>query len=146
MTMEKNYLNPFIRFNYLYRDGGNYKKWNFVDFKNPEGLEIDEIHRRFEKSFDMGCLFNADQVGVPEVFLFNDEEYSLSADDHCFHEYDSIEAIDASKEDIDLQSRSIGEFVTDVENFSRKGWTVFDPWEKSLSKSIFKRSPEHLNP
>nr|WP_245153445.1 hypothetical protein [Chlorobaculum sp. 24CR] len=115
-------------------------------FINPEGLELDEIHNRLEKSFDMGCLFNADQAGVPEVFLFNDEEYSLNADDHCFHEYDSVEAIDASREDIDLQSRSIGEFVTDVENFSRKGWAVFDPWEKSFSTSIFNRFPGHPNP
>ncbi|UWX58679.1 hypothetical protein NY406_05300 [Chlorobaculum sp. MV4-Y] len=141
--MKQKNENSVIRFHYLYRDAGNYKKWNFVDFKNSEGLEIDEIHRRLEKSFDMGCLFNADQVGVPEVFLFDDEEYSLSADDHCFHEYNSVEAVDASREDINLQYCSIGEFVKDVENFSCQGWKVFDPWEKSFSTSIINRSPEH---
>lgn len=144
--MEQKLKNLLISFNYLYRDGGNYKKWGFVDFNNPEGLRLDEIHRRLEKSFDMGCLFNADQIGVPEVFLFNDEEYSLSADDHCFHEYDSVEVVDASREDINLQYCSIDKFVKDVENFSRKGWKVFDPWEKSLSTSIINRSPGHPNP
>lgn len=140
--MEQKLKKSIIRFNYLYRDGGNYKKWGFVDFNNPEELKLDEIHRRLEKSFDMGCLFNADQVGVPEVFLFNDEEYSVNADDHCFHEYDFVEVVDASREDINLHSRSIGEFLKDVENCSRNSWTVFDPWEKSLSASIFNRPPE----
>jgi hypothetical protein len=119
--MGQNTKNSLIRFNYLYRDGGNYKKWNFIDFKNPEGLEIDEINRRLENSFDMECLFNAKQAGVPEVFLFDEEEYSVNDDDHCFHEYDSVEAIDASREDIDLQDRTIGKFVKDVEKCWENG-------------------------
>jgi hypothetical protein len=125
--MKHSAIKSLIRFNYLYRDGGNYKKWSFIDFKNLEGLEIDEIHRRLENSFDMGCLFNAKQAGVPEVFLFKDDEFLINADDHCFHEYDSVEVIDASKEDIDLQSRSIGKFIKDIEECWKDGWIAFDP-------------------
>jgi hypothetical protein len=118
-----------IRFNYLYRDRGNYKKWGFVDFKNPTGMEIDEINRRLKSSFDMGCLFNAKQAGVPEVFLFNDDEYSVNIDDIGFHEYDSVEVIDASREDVDLQNRIILKFIKDVEWYCIKGWKAYDPRE-----------------
>lgn len=125
--MEQNSKNLLIRFNYLYRDGGNYKKWGFIDFNNPTGLGLDEIHRRLENSFDMGCLFIAKQVGVPEIFLFLDEKYSINADDHCFHEYDSVEAIDACSETVDLQNRTIEDFVKDVEQCWKNGWKAFDP-------------------
>jgi hypothetical protein len=125
--MAQNSTNTLIRFNYLYRDGANYKKWNFIDFQNPDGLKLEEIHRRLEKSFDMGCLFNAKQAGVPEVFLFNDDDYSISTDDHCFHEYDSVEVVDVSKADIDIQPRSIDRFVKDIEKCRKDGWDAFDP-------------------
>ena len=32
-----------IKFNYLYRDGSNYKSWGKVVFRNPEQLALDEI-------------------------------------------------------------------------------------------------------
>lgn len=125
--MEQNAKNSLIRFNYLYRDGGNYKKWNFIDFKNPEGMGLDEINRRLGNSFDMKCLFNAKQAGVPAIFLFDEDEYSVNADDHCFHEFDSVEAVDASREDIDLQDCTIGSFVKHVEECRKNGWKAFDP-------------------
>ncbi|ACF11794.1 hypothetical protein Cpar_1394 [Chlorobaculum parvum NCIB 8327] len=125
--MEQSAKNSIIRFKYLYRDGGNYKKWGFADFENPEGLELGEINRRLESCFDMKCLFNAKQAELPEVFLFEEDEYSVNADDHCLHEYDSIEAVDASREDIDLQDRTIGAFVKHVEKCWKNGWKVFDP-------------------
>ncbi|NTV66363.1 MAG: hypothetical protein HGB06_01510 [Chlorobaculum sp.] len=125
--MKKKQKKSLIRFNYLYRDGGNYKKWGFIDFNNPEGLKIDEISIKLENCFDMGCLFNAKQAEVPEIFLFLDEKYSINADDHCFHEYHSVEVIDASREDIDLQSRTIGKFLEDIEMCWKTGWKAFDP-------------------
>lgn len=30
-----------VRFNYLYRDGSNFKRWGSVDFSNPEQLTIE---------------------------------------------------------------------------------------------------------
>jgi hypothetical protein len=134
--MKQKSKKSLIRFNYLYRDAGNYKKWSFVDFKNPEGLELDEIHSRLEKCFDMRCLFNAEQAGLPEIFLFNADDYSVNADDHCFHEYYSVEAVLDSREDLNMQSRSISQFVQDVENCSRIGWKAFDPqdiWYRTRS-------------
>lgn len=32
-----------VRFNYLYRDGSNFKRWVSVEFSNPEQLTIEEI-------------------------------------------------------------------------------------------------------
>jgi hypothetical protein len=119
-------MQKLVRFNYLYRDGGNYKRWGSVDFENPDGLELEEIQRRLEKCFDMECLFNAKQAGIPEIFLFEDED-SVNTDDHCFHEYRSVEAIEASRVDIELQSRTIGAFVEDIKKCSQDGWKAFDP-------------------
>lgn len=119
-------MKKLVRLNYLYRDGGNYKSWGSVDFENPDGLKLDEIQKRQEKCFDMGCLFNAKQAGIPEIFLFEDED-SVNTDDHCFHEYSSVEALDASSVDIELQSRTIGAFVEDIEKCSQNGWKAFDP-------------------
>jgi hypothetical protein len=127
LTMARKY--PIVRFNYLYRDAGNYKKWGFIDFKNMNGLELDEIHSRLKKSFDMGCLFNAKQAKVPEVFIFFDEEYPVNADDVGWHEYDSVEIVDASREDINLYFRSIGWFVKHVEWCQQVGWIAYDPRE-----------------
>jgi hypothetical protein len=32
-----------VRFNYLYRDVSNFKRWGSVEFSNPEQLTIEEI-------------------------------------------------------------------------------------------------------
>ncbi|NTU99330.1 hypothetical protein HGA64_05015 [Candidatus Falkowbacteria bacterium] len=125
--MKQHSNNTFVRFNYLYRDGGNYKKRGFIDFKNPTDIDIDEINRRLKTSFDMGCLFNAKQAGVPEVFLFNDDGYSINVDDIGFHEYDSVEIVDASRMDVNLQGRIILKFLKDIEWQRKKGWKSYDP-------------------
>jgi len=125
--MKQDSKNTVIRFNYLYRDGGNYKNWGFIDFKNPTGMALYEINKRLKSSFDIGCLFNAKQAGVPEVFLFNDDEYSVNVDDIGFHEYDSVEIVDASRIDVNLQGRIILKFIKDVEWQCKKGWKYYDP-------------------
>lgn len=74
----------------------------------------------------MECLFNAKQAEIPEIILFEDED-AVNSDDHCFHKYRSIEAVDASSVGIELQSRTIGEFLEDIEKFNKDGWKAFDP-------------------
>jgi hypothetical protein len=40
-----------IKFNYLYRDGGNFKSWGKVIFSNPEKLTLNEIEIKLLNAF-----------------------------------------------------------------------------------------------
>jgi hypothetical protein len=112
-----------IRFHYLYRDGGNYKKWSDVVFSNPDNFSVELIGERLIGSFMEDGLFIAHQVRIPEVFLAADDR--LTEDDHCFHEFAEVTA--TAKAPSDLQGRSIGEFLTEVVRESQRGWRAFDP-------------------
>jgi hypothetical protein len=114
-----------MKFRYLYRDASSYKKWNAVVFSNSEALSATAVTRSLMSHFWPEGLFIASQISVPEVFLFDD--YPLNVDDHCFHEYGSVEVTEEAVND--RLGRSITEFVRDVENAGREGWDVFDPLE-----------------
>jgi hypothetical protein len=119
-------MNFFVKFNYLYRDAGNYKSWGEVIFSNPDGLNLGEIDRQLKLRFDQEILFVAHQINIPEVFLY--AEQNLNADDHCFHEYDSVEIIKMINSEID--KRSITQFIKQVEFASISGWEAFNPMDK----------------
>lgn len=112
-----------MKFNYLYRDAGNYKSWGAVVFKNPDGLPIGAIESRLRKAFFQHVLFMAGQIGVPEIFL--DGEGNATEDDVCFHEFDSVELSDEVP--TDAADRTIGDFLKVVEQASDAGWKTFDP-------------------
>lgn len=112
-----------IRFDYLYRDGSNYKKWADVVFRNPDDLSVDSILKSFRESFSEDGLFIAHQVRLPEVFLA--AEYPLTEDDHCFHEFAEVEVTSDTAND--RYGRSISEFVAEVAREANRGWRAFDP-------------------
>lgn len=111
-----------IKFNYLYRDGSNYKSWGEVIFSNAESLTPVEIETKLVNLFLSDKLFIASQIFVPEKFLFLNEK--ITKDDHCYHEFDSIEVCE---EDVtDALGRSLTDFLRDVEEISAQGWKAFD--------------------
>jgi hypothetical protein len=116
-------------FSYLYRDGGNYKKFGRVVFSNPDQVACEAIEKALAEAFLEEGLFIADQVRVPEVFLFANGE--LSFDDHCYHEFDAIRTTDEEPTDVHL--RTIGEFLAEVNQQRRRGWRVFDPYDSGGS-------------
>lgn len=111
-----------IRFNYLYRDGSNYKSWGEVIFLDPENLTVNEITARLLDAFLPDQQFIADQVSIPEKFLFINEK--LTRDDHCFHKFDSVEICE--EDATDALERSIDDFLLDVEEAAKQGWKAFD--------------------
>ena len=114
-----------VKFQYLYRDGSNYKKWGDVIFSNADGLSLERILKSLQQSFSDDGLFIAHQVRIPEVFLTG--EYPVNEDDHCFHEFADVEVtLDACN---DLQSRSIGDFMAEAAKESERGWRAFDPFQ-----------------
>ncbi len=112
-----------VRFNYLYRDAGNYKSWGAVIFRNPDGLPISEIESRLRKAFFQYDLFIAGQIGVLEVFLYDKSD--ATEDDVCFHEFDSVEF--TNEVPTDAMDRTAAEFLEVVELSSKMGWKAFDP-------------------
>ncbi len=108
-----------MRFEYLYRDASNFKKWGDVVFAGG----ADEILAgRLRKALHDGEWFIASQVRIPEMFL---DDYPLVQDDHCWHEFNALVVVDASANDV--ENRTIDEFVVEVERASTEGWTEFDP-------------------
>src|SRR5271170_5555667 len=99
-----------IKFNYLYRDGSNYKKWAEVIFSNHDGLTEDTVARELQSAFLVDGLFVAHQVRIPEVFLWSEDQ--LDPDDHCFHEFAGVEPTTDFPND--AHGRSIREFLAEV--------------------------------
>jgi|SRR5690348_8345410 hypothetical protein len=116
---------PNIKFIYLYRDGGNYKKWAEVIFRNPDELSCDFISKRLREAFMQDGLFIAQQIRIPDSFLYTRGE--ANSDDHCYHEFERVE-LSADTPD-DGRGRSIKQFLAEVQTQSTRGWTAFDPHE-----------------
>ena len=114
-----------MKFSYLYRDGGNYKKWAAIVFSNPDGLTLDAVTKALMSVFLQDGLFIAHQIRIPEVFSFSRGD--ATSDDHCFHELSAVEA--SPEQPNDLYSRSISEFIAEVKTEASRGWVAFDPHE-----------------
>jgi hypothetical protein len=132
-----------IEFIYLYRDGGNYKKWNRVAFSNPQRIASQVLEEVIRQALSPDGLFIAGQVRIPEVFLYS--EGKLSQDDHCFHEFDSCRV--SAELATDAKTRSIHEFVSELVGEAKRGWRVFDPYDSPGSFGWFlaeEPSPENV--
>ena len=112
-----------IKFFYLYRDAGNFKKWAEIVFSNPEGLAPVAITTALRRAFLEGDLFLADQVRLPELFLYT--KGHATSDDHCFHEFDAVQI--SLEFPNDRCKRSISQFIAEAEEGGRHGWVGFDP-------------------
>lgn len=72
-----------VRFEYMYRDAGNYKNYGEVIFSNNLKLSLEEIETRIQQCFVDGCYFNAMGRGLPDLHL-SDWDHAI---DHEWHEY-----------------------------------------------------------
>jgi hypothetical protein len=120
-----------IKLSYLYRDAGNYKKWADVVFSNPDGSTLEEVTKALKDAFLQDGLFIAHQIRIPQAFLF--DRGDATSDDHCFHEFGSVEV--SSEAPNDAYSRSITQFIIEVNKEAKRGWAAFDPHDR-LAKQI----------
>jgi hypothetical protein len=119
-------MNNIVRFNYLYRDAANYKEWGSIDFTNPEKLALKEIERRLREDFVQGELFIAHQVGLPELLFYANDP--ITEDDHCYHEFHSVEAIETTT--TEAPEQSISEFLSTIHSAAETGWRAFNPADR----------------
>ncbi len=95
-----------IKFNYLYRDAGNYKQYGSVTFANPQGIPVDEIERNIRAALIDGEFFRPKQWEVPNLHGYEwDDEL-----DHDWHEFERVEG----REDGTNPFRSIDEFLDTI--------------------------------
>jgi hypothetical protein len=86
-----------IKFNYLYRDAGNYKTYGFVVFQNPDKLQIDQIEPILRSKLIDEVFFDPKILGVPAL---SHSEFSYSSEmDHSWNEFESLEETDENAVD-----------------------------------------------
>jgi hypothetical protein len=93
-----------IKFEYLYRDAGNYKVFGYIVFSNPENLNILEIQNQL-KSFE---FFDPKDLKIPRLG-HADVPYDPDLD-HSWNEYHNMEKTTEAPTD----KRSIREFMSEI--------------------------------
>lgn len=83
-------MNEVIRFNYLYRDSGNWKKFGSKKFSNTEQLTLEEIEQKIRATLTDQEYFYPDQVGIKKF------KFHRYLDDYSWYEFESIELIENS--------------------------------------------------
>jgi hypothetical protein len=91
-----------IKFNYLYRDAGNFKTYGCVIFTAPNPIDLERLDQRIRDSLIDQEYFFAAKVSVPDLHATT-WDYDL---DHSWHEYEGLELTgelsnDQDKRDID---------------------------------------------
>jgi len=81
---------PNIKFNYLYRDSGNYKKFISVIFPNPNKAELSELEALIKSKLIDERWFYAEQWNLPEIFT-DIIDFRI---DPTWHEFESVEYTD----------------------------------------------------
>ncbi len=94
-----------VKFEYLYRDAGNFKQWGEVIFSNENGLNVLDIDRSIRECLIDQEFFIAEKLNVPVLYfsIFNPEL------DHGWHEFGSV--MDCENEATDLKNRDISDFL-----------------------------------
>jgi hypothetical protein len=96
---------PNLKFNYLYRDAGNYKNFGSVVFSNPHCFTIEKITDLINDNLIDNEFFYHDKFGVPPLF-FNNQ----NTDDITWHEFENLEFTD----DKPTSEISIADFLSNI--------------------------------
>lgn len=93
-----------IRFNYRYRDDGNYKTFGSVIFSNPNGLQPDNIKAKIISSLISEEFFVPKYWGIEKL----SPKIAFEIDgDIVWHEFESVEETKENPDD----KRTIDEFL-----------------------------------
>lgn len=84
-------MSELIRFNYLYRDSGNYKKFGRKKFSNPNQLSIEEITQILEQRLIDQAYFYPEQVGIKKF------KFHRYMDDYSWYEFEYVEIIEITE-------------------------------------------------
>ena len=94
-----------IKFNYLYRDGANYKNWGWEVFSNNEGITIAEVNNAIRDALIDEQWFYVDKWKLPDLHF---EKWDNETD-HLWHEFDCVEETDEA-----ITMGDISEFLSTI--------------------------------
>ena len=80
-----------IRFHYLYRDSGNYKKFASKDFSNPHSKTLIEIETAIRTKLISDEFFYPEKVGI-QKFRFH-----RFCEDFSWYEFEKVELVNTGK-------------------------------------------------
>jgi len=80
-------MSEVIRFNYLYRDSGNWKKFGSKRFSNPAQLTVEEIEEKIRQNLIDREYFYPEQVGIKKF------KFHRYLDDYSWYEFESVEIL-----------------------------------------------------
>lgn len=80
-------MSEVIRFNYLYRDSENWKKFGSKKFSNPDQLTIQEIEQKIRENLIDQEYFYPDKVGIKKF------KFHRYLDDYSWYEFQSVEVL-----------------------------------------------------
>ena len=102
-----------VRFEYLYRDAGNFKSWGEIVFSNLRNISSDLVAEMAADVLIDHAYFVASKASVPDLhFSEHDEEL-----DHGWHEVHTFQSTDDAPND--SQGRDIEEFIESLQCASR---------------------------
>lgn len=93
-----------VRFHYLYRDSGNYKKFGFKDFSNPLSLSVDEVNQLIKSRLIDSEFFYPQKVGIKKF------RFHRFQDNYSWYEFEMVEMVISRK-----PKQSINEFLNLLE-------------------------------
>jgi len=96
-----------IRFNYLYRDAGNYKVWGSEILSNPDCISLVEVETKIREYLIDGEFFDPKYWEVKRL-KHDDRVPEL---DHTWNEFESIE-ITSEEPTVDY---SVAKFLEQIE-------------------------------
>ena len=98
---------PNVKFNYLYRCSGNYKKFTSVIFSNPDEFDLTELEALVKSKLIWETWFYAEEWKLPEIFT-DIVDFRV---DPTWHEFEDIEYTKEASN----TSTSLTEFIELIE-------------------------------
>ncbi|MFI3199814.1 MAG: hypothetical protein QX196_15995 [Methylococcaceae bacterium] len=98
-----------IRFEYLYRDTGNFKSWGELVFSNPHNINVNLVKALAENVLIDQAYFVASKANVPDLH-FKEYNYQL---DHGWHELHIF--VPTEEAPNDPCGRNIEEFIESLQ-------------------------------
>ncbi|WP_289053373.1 hypothetical protein [Carboxylicivirga marina] len=77
-----------IKFEYLYRDEGNYKTYGEVIFSNPKQLSVEYITQRIESNLIEGSWFEPNKWNIPRFSFHQHNPFGIY--DLLWYEFDCL--------------------------------------------------------
>ncbi|MCU4156713.1 hypothetical protein J1N10_12055 [Carboxylicivirga sp. A043] len=97
-----------IKFEYLYRDEGNYKTFGEQVFSNPNSLSLEFISQTIESNLIEGSWFDPDKWGIPRFPFHQHNPFGIY--DYLWYEFKQV-SYSTAPTNSDSITRLLGRFA-----------------------------------